>query len=195
MAEKKLFRAVTVAPAFVEDEVSKFYVDGYDLTHATATLSSTGNGGAAMVVLVLQTARDGTGGNDTGATAPGPDATASAARRIPAMNDQPLTPQEPIANLVFNRDGTLDEAQLAGLPEEVLARVTAPEFVERARRTIREQSRTYERTGRRESRLRPAFFHPATKPIRHAPRPELSGRQLVKARKLVHRLAKAGGIA
>ena len=113
------------------------------------------------------------------------------------MNDQPLTPQEPIANLVFNRDGTLDEAQLAGLPEEVRARVTAPEFIERARRTIREQSRTYEKTGRRESRLRCAFFHPVPKkstPLRHAPRPELSGRQLVKARKLVHRLAKAGGI-
>ena len=54
MAEKKLFRAVTVAPAFVEDEVSKFFVDGYDLTHATATLSSTGNGGAVMVVLVFK---------------------------------------------------------------------------------------------------------------------------------------------
>ena len=110
------------------------------------------------------------------------------------MNDQPLSPMEPVANLIFNRDGTLDEAQLAGLPEEVRARVTAPEFIERARRAIREQLRTYEKTGRRESRLRCAFFHPATKkPIRHAPRPELSGRQLVKARKLAHRIVKAGG--
>ena len=54
MNEKKLFRAVTVAPAFVEDEVSKFYVEGYDLTHLSATISSTGNGGAVMVVLVFK---------------------------------------------------------------------------------------------------------------------------------------------
>jgi hypothetical protein len=113
------------------------------------------------------------------------------------MNDQPLSPMEPVANLIFNRDGTLDEAQLAGLPEEVRARVTAPEFIERARRTIREQMRSYERTGRRETKLRPVFFHPAPKRgFRHAPRPELSGRQLVKARKLAHRIAKhAGGTA
>ena len=51
MAAKKLFRAVTVAPAFVEDEVSKFFVDGYDLTHMAATLTGTGNGGGVMVVL------------------------------------------------------------------------------------------------------------------------------------------------
>ena len=73
------------------------------------------------------------------------------------MNDtetiKPLTPQEPIANLVFNRDGTLDESQLVGLPEEIRKRVTSPEFIEQARRTIREQVRGYERGGRRESRL------------------------------------------
>jgi hypothetical protein len=54
MAAKKLFRAVTVAPAFVEDEVSKFFVDGYDLTHMAATLTGTGNGGGVMVVLVFK---------------------------------------------------------------------------------------------------------------------------------------------
>lgn len=54
MAAKKLFRCVTAAPAFVEDEVSKFFVEGYDLINMSATLTSTGNGGTIMAILVFK---------------------------------------------------------------------------------------------------------------------------------------------
>lgn len=42
-------------------------------------------------------------------------------------------------NLVFNDDGTLAPEQLEGLPEELKAQLTTPEFIARAKAEIRRQ--------------------------------------------------------
>jgi hypothetical protein len=49
----------------------------------------------------------------------------------------PETPR--LASLVFNDDGTLAPEQLAGLPEELKAQVTSPEFIAAARKEIRKR--------------------------------------------------------
>ena len=41
--------------------------------------------------------------------------------------------------LTFNEDGTIDPAQLEGMPQEFIDRVTSPEFQAEARRRIKEQ--------------------------------------------------------
>jgi hypothetical protein len=70
---------------------------------------------------------------------------------------------EPIANIVFNRNGTISPDQLEGLPDEVRARLTAPEFIARAKAQIRAQLGIV-KTGRRESRIVPIGMHVAPGP-------------------------------
>lgn len=42
----------------------------------------------------------------------------------------------PERNLTFRLDGTIDPAELEGMPEELVKRVTSPEFIEGARKAI-----------------------------------------------------------
>ena len=70
----------------------------------------------------------------------------------------------PITNLVFERDGTLPAAVLETLPADLRARVTSPEFIERARLAIRDARRKdagLVKTGRREmgAMLQPIGVH------------------------------------
>ena len=71
------------------------------------------------------------------------------------MNQKPLE---------FNVDGTIDPEQLEGYPQEVIDRLTSPEFREMAAERISEQLRqqyldSRERTGRRESRRPIRYIH------------------------------------
>jgi hypothetical protein len=110
----------------------------------------------------------------------------------------------PERQLTFNDDGTVDLAQLEGLPEEFIDRVTSPEFQAQARRQIAAQRIKDHlaslppvpvKTGRRESRRR-VPFRPATAVPRTAQdiarRPEgLSGRQRKRMRRAVRQAIKA----
>ena len=58
------------------------------------------------------------------------------------MNDPSQPVPEPEENkqhqrtLTFNEDGSIDPAQLEGMPQDLIDRVTDPEFRERARQAI-----------------------------------------------------------
>jgi len=58
------------------------------------------------------------------------------------MNDPTQPVPEPEENkqhqrtLTFNEDGSIDPAQLEGMPQDLIDRVTDPEFRERARQAI-----------------------------------------------------------
>ena len=107
--------------------------------------------------------------------------------------------------LIFNPDGTIDPAQLAGMDPEAVARLTSPEFIAEAKKRIqlqmakdrlqREIDRRARKTGRREdpSRRRTVPFRPAGS-IAPDPkrRPEdVSGRQRKRLRRAASRLARA----
>jgi hypothetical protein len=63
-----------------------------------------------------------------------------------------------MSRLVFNWDGTISKDQLAGVPQELIDRITSPEFVAQARESIR-RARGIHKTGRRESRRPAVRFH------------------------------------
>ena len=76
------------------------------------------------------------------------------------MNETPR-----IASLVFNDDGTLAPEQLEGLPEDLKAQVTTPEFIEGARKEIRKQKLA--------ASFQPSQFRqftPMSRTIRHTPK-------------------------
>ena len=102
-------------------------------------------------------------------------------------------PTEPVENkqeklaLTFNDDGTIDPEQLVGMPQELIDRVTDPEFQVRARQMIAsEKARVSFLAGARQIR-------DAAQQIHRARRPEgLSGRQRKKLRKLARKLPMLG---
>ncbi len=76
-------------------------------------------------------------------------------------------PDESVASimsrLVFDWDGTISKEQLEGIPQELVDRVTTPEFVAMAKAAItkaRRETRGVVKTGRRESKRRVVSFHP-----------------------------------
>lgn len=94
--------------------------------------------------------------------------------------------------LVFNLDGTIDPEQLAGYPQEVIDRLTSPEFIEHAREQISEDlHQKYlegrERTGRRETRQQVRYIH-SGRTVQHGPKISISGRQKRQMRKIVRRM-------
>lgn len=99
-------------------------------------------------------------------------------------------------NLSFNINGRLVNPEaLEGLPEEVRARVTSPEF----RAHVRAELKRLHATGRRESRLRPVEFIAVPRgrdfhlQSQKLERPAgMSGRQWRNTRKAVRRIG--GGI-
>jgi hypothetical protein len=111
---------------------------------------------------------------------------------------------DPQRQLTFNDDGTLDAAQLEGLPQDFIDRVTAPEFVAQARKQIAAKRIADHlaslpppkvKTGRRESRrsvpLKPCLAIPRTaQDIARRPA-ELSGRQRKRLRRAVRSAMKA----
>jgi hypothetical protein len=85
---------------------------------------------------------------------------------LDAMADYAMRDTPRVASLVFNDDGTLAPEQLEGLPEELKAQVTSPEFIAAAREEIA-----------RRKRLANAFkpsqfrqFTPISRTIRHTPK-------------------------
>ena len=81
--------------------------------------------------------------------------------------------------LVFNPDGTLDLAQLEGMPAEFIERVQSPEFIAHAKQQIEliERGRRMRAQAHLEAQAR---------------RPEgVSGRQRVRLRRLVRKIARA----
>lgn len=78
----------------------------------------------------------------------------------------PTVPEESVASimarLVFDWDGTISREQLVGVPQELVDRITSPDFVAHARASIRQARRAaggLKKTGRRESRRGPLSFH------------------------------------
>jgi hypothetical protein len=97
-----------------------------------------------------------------------------------------------LKQLVFNLDGTIDPSQLEGYPQEVIERLTSPEFIEQAREQISEDLRKKylegrERTGRRESRQPVRYIHTG-RTVKHGPAIKLSGRQKRQMRKVIRRM-------
>jgi len=97
--------------------------------------------------------------------------------------------------LIFNTDGTIDPAQLEGMPQEFIDRVTSPEFIAQARQNIRQQMRKDQAT--RDPKKEPVRFIPNQAMrggiLRRADnrRPDgLSGRQRVRLRRLQRRFDK-----
>ena len=110
---------------------------------------------------------------------------------------------EPVAlrNLTFNDDGTIDPAQLEGLPADFVERVTSPAFIEEARKRIhlqkakdrlqREMDRRARKTGRRESKRTWVYKEVDEQIVRPDRRPpEMSGRQRKRGRRLMRRALK-----
>ena len=107
----------------------------------------------------------------------------------------------PQRQLTFNDDGTLDPAQLEGLPQDFIDRVTAPEFVAQARKQIAAKRiadhlaslpSVPQPTGRRESQRMVPFrpIPPGAQDV--ARRPEgISGRQRKRLRRAVRSTMKA----
>jgi len=90
-----------------------------------------------------------------------------------------------LSQLVFNDDGTIDPAQLEGLPEEVRARLTSPEFIARARVQIAYAKKQAElRRQAATVRALAAQEHEIRRPS------GLSGRQRKRLRKAVRRAMK-----
>jgi hypothetical protein len=89
--------------------------------------------------------------------------------------------------LTFNEDGTIDAEQLVGLPQELVDRVTDPEFVARAKEGI-------QREKARQSFMRGARIIKAQAQAEHqARRPDgVSGRQRKRLRRLARKSAVLG---
>lgn len=95
----------------------------------------------------------------------------------------------PFANLIFNDDGTLDPEQLEGLPDEMRARVTSPEFVAMARKQIAAQRKMEERRESVAKRFTPVKRYGT---IRHAPQ-GVSRREYRETLRAAKRVLKPGG--
>jgi len=84
--------------------------------------------------------------------------------------------------LTFNEDGTIDAEQLVGLPQELVDRVTDPEFVARAKEGIeREKARQSFMRGVQIIKARALAEHQARRPD------GVSGRQRKRLRRLVRK--------
>ena len=92
--------------------------------------------------------------------------------------------------LVFNEDGTIDPAQLAGMPQEFIDRVQSPEFIANAKRQIQERrvaDYSFDLYRKRVAKIEAAAR------IEHAQRRPngVSGRQRKRLRRLARKLARA----
>ena len=90
--------------------------------------------------------------------------------------------------LVFNEDGTIDPAQLAGMPQEFIDRVQSPEFIANAKRQIQERrvaDYSFDLYRKRVAKIEAAAR------IEHAQRRPngVSGRQRKRLRRLARKLA------
>ena len=84
--------------------------------------------------------------------------------------------------LTFNDDGTIDPAQLEGMPQEFIDKVTAPDFIIRARLQIAaDKERQSFLRGAREIRRRAQSEHEARRPS------GVSGRQRKRLRRLARK--------
>jgi hypothetical protein len=95
-------------------------------------------------------------------------------------------PERP--SLTFNPDGTLPANQLEGLPSELVARLTSPEFIEQARQRIAhtmaaERVAAHLREDGRKIRERAQLEHEARRPS------GVSGRQRKRLRRLARSIA------
>ncbi len=100
---------------------------------------------------------------------------------------------EPIENkqeklaLTFNDDGSIDPAQLEGMPQELVDKVTDPEFQVRAREYIAaEKARASFQRGASQIRAAARTEHAGRRPK------GISGRQRKKLRKLARKLPMLG---
>jgi hypothetical protein len=88
-------------------------------------------------------------------------------------------------SLTFNDDGSIDPEQLVGMPQELIDRVTDPEFQARARQYIAaEKSRASFHAGARQIRDAAQAMHAARRPA------GVSGRQRKRLRKLARLAAR-----
>jgi len=92
--------------------------------------------------------------------------------------------------LVFNEDGTIDPAQLAGMPQEFIDRVQSPEFIANAKRQIQERRVADHSLGLYRKKV--AKIEAAAR-VEHAQRRPngVSGRQRKRLRRLARKLARA----
>jgi hypothetical protein len=105
------------------------------------------------------------------------------------MQDAP-TANVPQRNLTFNLDGSIDPEQLVGMPQEIIDRVTSPEFQKEAAATIashrRSQVAEYNfRKRAREIRAAAAAEHELRRPS------GISGRQRNRLRRAARKSARA----
>lgn len=93
--------------------------------------------------------------------------------------------------LVFNEDGTIDPAQLAGMPQEFIDRVQSPEFIANAKRQIQERRVADYSLGLYRKKV--AKIEAAAR-VEHAQRRPngVSGRQRKRLRRLARKLAAIG---
>ena len=93
--------------------------------------------------------------------------------------------------LVFNEDGTIDPAQLAGMPQEFIDRVQSPEFIANAKRQIQERRVADYSLGLYRKKV--AKIEAAAR-VEHAQRRPngISGRQRKRLRRLARKLAAIG---
>jgi len=93
--------------------------------------------------------------------------------------------------VVFNEDGTIDPAQLAGMPQEFIDRVQSPEFIANAKRQIQERRVADYSLG--PYRKKVAKIEAAAR-VEHAQRRPngVSGRQRKRLRRLARKLAAIG---
>ena len=88
--------------------------------------------------------------------------------------------------LTFNDDGTIDPAQLEGMSQEFIDKVTAPDFIIRARLQIAaDKERQSFLRGAREIRRRAQSEHEARRPS------GISGRQRKRLRRLARKVTNA----
>jgi hypothetical protein len=93
--------------------------------------------------------------------------------------------------VVFNEDGTIDPAQLAGMPQEFIDRVQSPEFIANAKRQIQERRVADYSLGLYRKKV--AKIEAAAR-VEHAQRRPngVSGRQRKRLRRLARKLAAIG---
>ena len=97
---------------------------------------------------------------------------------------------DPIVNLVFELDGTIDPAQLEGLSPETRALITSPEFVARAAERIASHRRTL--LARKLFEEKAAKIRAEANRQHEIRRPTgLSGRQRKRLRRAARKAAKA----
>ena len=88
--------------------------------------------------------------------------------------------------LTFNDDGTIDPAQLVGLPQELIDRVTDPEFIARAKEGIEREKRLASfRRGAQQIKAAARQAHELRRPN------GISGRQRKQLRRVARRAVRA----